>query len=286
LREKGFSSTWRLDPAADLKMTEATAGLETLQGRITPEVTKKIVQSKPAADVLLVRHVLEHAHHPRSFVNALKNLVRPGGILVVEAPDCRRGLASSDCTMLWEEHTLYFTPASLKSFLTRCGLSEVGFEIFPYPLENSLVGLFRWDPAALSAEPKAPKITDELDRAEAFSSGIPRKKKEWKEKLTRANKKGPVALFGAGHSSAMFVAVNNLASQFGFVVDDNPHKKDCLLPGTKLPIRPSSALMEEKVKTCFVAASPESADKIRSKNEGFLKQGGQFESIFELETRS
>ena len=64
------------------------------------------------------------------FFRALVALTRPGGYIVIEVPDCQRALDAGDCTTLWEEHTLYFTPATFEQSLRLVGLALTGYFSF------------------------------------------------------------------------------------------------------------------------------------------------------------
>src|SRR5579859_2015678 len=76
MRERGFASTWRLDPKTDLGITESGTGVETLQDRLTTESARKIAANLGRVDVLLVRHIVEHAHRPAQFAAALRELIK------------------------------------------------------------------------------------------------------------------------------------------------------------------------------------------------------------------
>src|SRR5262249_21502300 len=110
LERKGLRR-WRLDMAEDLEVERVHGGLgvETIQDRLTPDRASKIAARRGRADVLLVRHILEHTSVPLDFIEALKRLTTPNGYIVVEVPDCSRALDGCDYTTIWEEHTLYYT---------------------------------------------------------------------------------------------------------------------------------------------------------------------------------
>jgi len=69
-------------------------------------------------------------------------------------------------------------------------------------------------------------------------------------------------------------------------VDDNPNKQGLLMPASRVPVRPSSALLEEGIKLALFSLSPEVEDKVVLKNNAFIEQGGQFSSIFPASKRA
>src|SRR4051794_20902892 len=80
------AQTQRLDLAQDWGVREPHAQLESLQQAVTAQLAVALAQRHGRADVLIARHVLEHAHQPRAFLSALLELVKPGGYAMFEVP--------------------------------------------------------------------------------------------------------------------------------------------------------------------------------------------------------
>ncbi|HUI07370.1 MAG TPA: class I SAM-dependent methyltransferase [Verrucomicrobiae bacterium] len=278
MRKRGFTSTWRLDPQADLGVTEQGTGVETLQKRLTPESARRIAANRGRVDVLLVRHIFEHAHRPLQFAAALKELTKPDGYVVIEIPEAEKALDLCDYSMLWEEHVLYFTPVTFRQCFAQCGFSLVSYECFPYTLENCLLGVARIDP---NPAREAARADRELQRADRFAAGLAGQRQQFRQFLTQHRKtQGPVAIFGAGHLAATFINLLGLKKHIDFVADDNPNKRGLFMPGSKLPILGSASLVERDVKLCLLTVAVESEEKVIQKNQAFVRTGGAFASIF------
>lgn len=281
LNRKGFPQSWRLDPASDLGIETPGVGVETLQDRLTPERAAEVVRQRGLADLLIIRHIFEHAHRPAEFLGSLRTLVRPGGWLIFEVPDCSRALDGLDYTTLWEEHTLYFTPVTFRNALMRPGLDPVRFECYPYPFENSLVGIVRNDPVESAAGATESKVALERARGYRFGREFGARREAVHRQLTRFRRQqGPVAILGAGHLACAFVNLLGLQDVIDGVVDDNPHKQGLHLPGSRLPIWPSTALYERQVRLCLLSVNPEIEDRVAQKHQAFTAGGGIFASIF------
>ena len=54
-------------------------------------------------------------------------------------------------------------------------------------------------------------------------------------------------MLGAGHMTERFVNLYGLAERIEFVVDDSPNKQGLFMPGSRLPILPSSELVEREL---------------------------------------
>ena len=78
-------------------------------------------------------------------------------------------------------------------------------------------------------------------------------------------------MFGAGHLACMFINVMGLNDEIAFVVDDHPAKRGLRMPGSSLPILPSSALIDDGVSVCLTSLSPESEEKVIRNQASFLR---------------
>lgn len=83
------------------------------------------VRLKPGFDAVTLWHALEHEYDPVASLVRLRELTRPGGVLVVEVPN-------ADSLTRWlhgdqwagfhtPRHTTVFTPPTLRSVLVRAG---------------------------------------------------------------------------------------------------------------------------------------------------------------------
>ncbi len=78
-------------------------------------------------DLILLRHVLEHSHHPIQLLAHLKNALKPHGVIYIEVPNLNSGCARV-FKKLWASHyyapyhLYHFTPGSLALALTKAGL--------------------------------------------------------------------------------------------------------------------------------------------------------------------
>lgn len=285
-RRKGFTNTWRVKLDEDLGVENPAANIETVQKLTNPVTMAEIAARRGAADVLIVRHITEHAENLIAFIEGLAALVKPGGVLMLEVPDCTDNLRLKDYCMIWEEHSLYLTPATFAALSSIGGFEPIRTDVYPRPFENSLVQLARKTgtpgKVRISAEAKS-----QVGLLEAYADAYEPAKRELRAKLERVRaEKGPIALFGAGHLACAFANFMDVADLIDFVVDDTPQKIDKFLPGARLPILPSAALVERKVAVCLLALSINNEDAVIGRNAAFTQVGGEFRSIFRASSRS
>lgn len=88
---------------------------------------RDLEQWRGRADLILLRHVLEHTYDPVAILVRLRELLRPGGAIVIEVPSLESAIRS-----VWGSswsgyyvpfHTLHFGPASLGRVVQAAGLS-------------------------------------------------------------------------------------------------------------------------------------------------------------------
>lgn len=281
----GYANTYRYDPATDLDLNDPCASLESIQAAFNESTTSRLAGKHDLADLLLVRHVLEHAHDPLQFLRAVSGLVKPGGYLLFEMPDCTKFVKAKDYCFIWEEHITYLSADTLAVLVGGARLSLVDTVIYPYPLEDSLIGIVRNTPGKpLQTTPgRDTLLADGL----AFSRGYPEIRGRLQALFTRWQRAGRLAaIFGAGHLAAKFVNMYGLEKMIDVVIDDNPHKQALLMPGSRLAIRGSADLESRGIDLCLLSLSPESEQKVRAKNQAFIDRGGRFLSIFALSPAS
>src|SRR5260370_638748 len=72
-----------------------------------------------AADLVVARSLIEHSHDLPGLLRAFAEIVVPGGYLLIETPDTEPALDRFDPSVLWEEHSYYFTDTTLGTTLSR-----------------------------------------------------------------------------------------------------------------------------------------------------------------------
>ena len=285
--DHGYQHIWRVDIKNDLRVNRPNASIETVQKMVEPQLMYNVAERRGGqVDLLIGRHVIEHSENLRQFIAGLSALVKPGGYLMVEAPDCFANLSLCDTCMVWEEHSLYFTPATFSNVLTSAGFITVMFENYLMPFENCMVLLARKQ-GGVAEHVVSDVARTEVGLLKSYASSVTESKQLIRSHLQRVRQtEGPIALLGAGHLACAFLCFYGLSDLVDFVVDDTPEKQGLFLPGAKMPIYSTRFLTERKVSLCLLAVSPASEESIIAKNSPFVKNGGRFASILAASPRS
>lgn len=93
-------------------------------------------------DVAGLFHVFEHFTEPLKTLREAKDILRPGGAVVLEVPHARDVLLKLEAFRaftLWSEHLILHTKDSLATYLEAAGFKDVRIEGFQrYPLSNHI----------------------------------------------------------------------------------------------------------------------------------------------------
>jgi len=277
MKEKRFGTTL-LSPQ-DLGLTDTYAGVDVVQQALTLEQAQKIALHHGKFDLIIARHILEHSYDLEQFTSALRELLNPGGMILFEVPDYARSFEARDYSTLWEEHLLYFTPATLTQSLELLKLSLLYSKDHFLPLETCLIALVKPDllsPASALLQNNT--LIIEEKRAEDYARDFPLIKKSVRDFISsHRNTNSKIAVYGAGHAAVMLVNLFELHNCVDFVIDDNPLKRDLFMPGSRLPIVSSTTLQD--VDLCAFSLNPETEPKIIQNQKVFTERGGVFVSL-------
>jgi len=271
--------TYLLDPQKDLACPPGRSGVESVQAAVSPAGIRDTVEQRGRADLVVARHILEHAHDLKAFAAGVRELAESTGHVLFEVPDSTAALEHGDYTCIWEDHVVYFTPQTFRTAIGMLGLELERILEYPYPLENSLVAVASVQGRPGTAE-AAGDLKGELERARRFAEGFAARRSAVRGFLEKQRRKGRLAVFGAGHRAAKFINFFDVADLLEFVVDDHPQKAGLYMPGSHLPIVPSSRLLEDDIAICLLSLNPESEKRVMEKFSAYRRRGGEFLSIF------
>jgi hypothetical protein len=284
LMNRGIGRSISIEPQRHLRLDDNNLGVETIQNALNPNSAREIVKQEGRSDLVIASFILEHAHDPSEFLSALRNLIAPGGYVIVTVPDCQRSFEALDYSVLWEDHVMYFTADTLQGMMKKHGFTSVGFHRFPYRMADCLVGV--WRISNLNEE--MAETSDFADgnaiMVNRFATEFDRRRQVIQRDL--AKRRGKVAVIGGGHMASMFINLLELADIIEFVVDDDPHKQGLFMPGSRLPICEAGALVEENIDLCLLTVSPEIEDRVIKHHREFTDRGGEFFSIYPFSGRA
>jgi len=235
-----------IEPAANVAKAAVEKGVPTLVRFFGIQVAKELAAEGRTADLVVGNNVLAQVPDLNDFVEGLKILLKPEGVLTLEFPHLLRLIELNEFDTIYHEHFSYFSMISTIKIMEAHGLRVFDVEELKSHGGSLRVFACRAGSQAHALVPNVQKvIADEinakLDRIEGYES-FARQVKETKldlvDFLLTAAKQGKrVAGYGAPGKSATLIHYCGIGKDLiEYTVDRSPYKQGRFLPGSHIPI--------------------------------------------------
>lgn len=258
LKTHGVSVLFGLEPNRVTSQMARDRGFTVYTQLLSEEICKKAVKENGQFDLVVTRQVLEHLADLDLYFRCVDILLKPEGYLFIDVPNVSAGLKVGDCSILWEEHINYFTEDVLRMILEKNGYN---------PLELSHFNFSGGGMAVLSKRGPC--------RSEEHPVVIPREFLGFENKvrgyadrlrytLAEVREKGYlVVLYGIGNRGSTIVNGLKLSEFIDFAVDDQKERQGLFVPGSLLPIHPSTKIQNQNQPiVCLLAVNNENEDAV------------------------
>ena len=214
------------------------------------------------ADLIYSKMTLEHIAAPCELLRTIRRSIPASSpaALAIQVPDWKRIAHEQAFWDIYYEHCSYFTADSLAHAFRAAGFRPEHYE--------SLYGGQYVAVDGRPAEPAEPTpLHVDATPVERFQTEVPRRVRQWREAVSEAAKKGPVALWGGGSKAVAFLTTLGLSKEVSAVVDINPYRQGTWTAGSGHPIVAPAALVELRPATVFVMNPIYEAEIRQSLNE-------------------
>jgi len=278
LKESVGSRAILLDANKDLGVLDTNPNQALIQEKINLNNLEHLLSCFGQFDIIVTSRLLEHANNIHSFVNVLTGLLKEKGKIIVEVPDSTKSLLQGDVAMLWEEHTYYFTPESLRLEFDLLGYSIENYILYNYPQEDALIGIFNRNCNHKKIESSPP--FEEYPIAGIFKKKVEYLQSELNNQLSSLKDKfGDIVIFGAGHRAIMFINLLGITEFISFVIDDDENKNRLKIPPDGIEIKNSDETNWNNVGVCIFAISLNAEEKVKKTLGKKIKNKIKFYSI-------
>ena len=282
-RDLGMA-TLGVEPARNLAMQASDAGIETVNDFLSPALAEAIRAKRQPARLVSANNVLAHVDDPASFLTACRTLVGDDGLITIEVPWVRELLDRLEYDTVYHEHLSYFSATSLLHLCARVGLAAVRIERVPVHGGSLRIYLSRSAPrhspealAFQSAEADA-GVTDTA-RYRRFAEDVRSHREKLRALIERLRADGSeIVGYGApakGNTLLNYCGITT--ATLPYTVDKNPLKVGLLTPGTHIPVKPVSALLDAPRRPDYVLILAWNfADEIMQQLRSYRERGGRF----------
>lgn len=213
------------------------------------------------ADLVVLRHVLEHIRAPHRFVEMLRDIFGPATPLYVEVPAFDWTLDHAAFFDITYEHVNYFTDAALAALFG--GQVDAAGRCFDDQYQYAIAPLGRVDPAFGRAYDAGPWADTEFD---ALFPALAASIDAVDAKLVDGRR---CWVWGAATKGCLFLAHcatrGRVVDRIGGAIDVNPGKVGRWLPGSGVPIVDASQFVDRASPAdLLVIANQAYADEIRT----------------------
>jgi SAM-dependent methyltransferase len=274
-----------IEPAANVAEVAVKKGVPSLVKFFGSQVAKELVAEGRSADLVLGNNVLAQVPDLNDFVEGLKVLLKPEGVLTLEFPHLLKLIELNEFDTIYHEHFSYF------SLLTTVRLMEAhGLKVFDVEELLSHGGSLRVFACHAGAEthslePNVKRVIDEeirfglgnVDGYRDFAQRVKETKLALLEFLLKAAREGKtVAGYGAPGKSATLLHYCGIGKDLiEYTVDRSPHKQGRFLPGTHIPIHHPDRIRETEPD--YVVILPWNLQNEIMKQLEYIREwGGQF----------
>ena len=274
-----------IEPAANVAKVAVEKGVPTLVRFFGTKLAEELVAEGRSADLVLGNNVLAQVPDLNDFVEGLKVLLKPEGVLTLEFPHLLQLIQLREFDTIYHEHFSYFSLLNTIKILEAHGLRAFDVDELKSHGGSLRVYACRAESVTHPTEPNIGKVLEDefrasLDKVDGYST-FAQEVKETKFALlnflvSAATQGKKVAGYGAPGKSATLLHYCGISKDLiEYTVDRSPYKQGRFLPGSRIPIHHPDRIRETKPD--YVVILPWNLkDEIMEQLQFIREWGGKF----------
>ena len=274
-----------IEPAANVARAAVEKGVPTLVRFFGTALANELAAEGRSADLLIGNNVLAQVPDLNDFVEGLRVLLKPEGVLTLEFPHLLRLIELNEFDTIYHEHFSYFSLINTMKILEAHGL-----RLFDVEELKSHGGSLRIFACLATSQTHTPTPTlrkvmqdeaaaglDAIGGYQGFARQVRQTKIEFVDFLLNASRQGKtVAGYGAPGKSATLLHYCGISKDLiQYTVDRSIYKQGRHLPGNHIPIHHPDRIRETKPD--YVLVLPWNLkDEIMQQLQYIREWGGRF----------
>jgi SAM-dependent methyltransferase len=245
-----------IEPAANVAQAAEALGIPTRVRFFGSQYASELVAEGLTADLLVGNNVLAHVPTLNDFVDGLRLLLAPGGVLTMEFPHLLRLMNEGQFDTIYHEHFSYFSFGTVRRIFAAHGLEL--FDVDELPTHGGSLRIYARH-AGQKSPAVAPRVESLLAAEDAAGLGRPETYRVFADRVRRIKRGLLKFLIEAAEGGKRVVGYgapakgNTLLNYCGvrsdllaYTVDRSPHKQGRFLPGTRIPIHAPQRLLDDR----------------------------------------
>jgi SAM-dependent methyltransferase len=221
-----------VEPARNVAEVAARKGIPTLVEFFGAAVARCLREDGHAADLLIGNNVLAHVPELHDFVEGLRTLLAPQGVITMEFPHFLRLLAENQFDTIYHEHVFYYSLLAVERIFRSHGLSL--FDVEELPTHGGSLRIYACHAGARLEDPRLQTLRAKEEAAgltrmatyAAFGEQVKQTKRGLLTFLIAAKGQGKSLVgYGAAAKGNTLLNYCGIRTDFlDFVVDRSPYK--------------------------------------------------------------
>jgi SAM-dependent methyltransferase len=274
-----------VEPAQNVAAVAIRNGIRTVTRFFDEHSASDLCAEGHQASLIVANNVLAHVPDVNGFVEGMKLLLKPDGIITVEFPHLLKLIENCQFDTIYHEHFSYFSFCTALTLFERHGLRV--FDVEELPTHGGSLRLYishaahpEFQPNASVGKLKEVEISagiQNLTTYAGFEKKILKSKRNLLQFLVNAkNANKAIVGYGAPAKGNTLLNYCGIGVDFlDYTVDLSPHKQNHFLPGTHVPVHAPEML--RKTRPDYVVILPWNLkDEIISQLSDIRDWGGRF----------
>lgn len=273
-----------IEPARNIaKVASEEHGIPTLAEFFGRVLAEELARRGQHADVMHANNVLAHVPDLNGVVHGVREVLKEGGVAVIEVPYLLDMIERVEFDTIYHEHLCYFSLTALARLFARHGLAVTDVERLSIHGGSLRLMVRHAAPAGTTArvremlDAEAKWGVADLDRYRTFGARIERLRQDLSALLADLRSRGErIAAYGASAKGSTLLNYFGFdGATLDFVVDRSTVKQGRFTPGSRLPIRAPETLLAEMPQHVLLLTW-NFKDEILAQQAEYRRRGGKF----------